>query len=87
VLDYHLHLWPHGQRDTAPTLDKVAAYCARAQAQGVTEIALTEHLFRFGQADRLLRGFWDDEPNAALRASMRTYWDDHAHADLDAYET
>lgn len=85
MLDYHLHLWPHGQRDTAPTLDKVAAYCARAQAQGVTEIALTEHLFRFGQADRLLRGFWDDEPNAALRASMRTYWDDHAHADLDAY--
>jgi histidinol-phosphatase (PHP family) len=85
VLDYHLHLWPHGQRDTAPTLDQVAGYCERARANGVTEIALTEHLFRFRQADRLLRGFWEDEPNAALRVSMRDYWDDHARADLDAY--
>ncbi len=85
MLDYHLHLWPHGQRDTAPTLEQVADYCERAGAAGVHEVALTEHLFRFRQADRLLRGFWDDEPDAALRASMATYWDDHAHADLDTY--
>jgi histidinol-phosphatase (PHP family) len=85
MLDYHLHLWPHGQRDTAPTLEQVADYCERARAVGIHEVALTEHLFRFGQADRLLRGFWDDEPDAALRASMADYWDDHARADLDAY--
>jgi histidinol-phosphatase (PHP family) len=85
MLDYHLHLWPHGQRDTAPTLDQVADYCESAQAAGVQEVALTEHLFRFSQADRLLRGFWDEEPDAALRASMANYWDDHARADLDAY--
>ena len=85
MLDYHLHLWPHGERDRQPTLDQVAAYCERAAAAGVHEIALTEHLFRFVQADRLLRGFWDDEPDAALAASMARYWDDHAHADLDAY--
>ena len=72
MLDYHLHLWPHGQRDTAPTLEQVAAYCESARAAGVHEVALTEHLFRFRQADRLLRGFWDDEPDAALRASMAT---------------
>jgi histidinol-phosphatase (PHP family) len=85
VLDYHLHLWPHGQRDTAPTIDQVAAYCERAQTAGVTEIALTEHLFRFRQADELLRGFWDDEADPALAASMKSYWDDHARADLDTY--
>ncbi|HUY22024.1 MAG TPA: histidinol-phosphatase [Acidimicrobiales bacterium] len=85
MLDYHLHLWPHGQRDTAPTLEQVADYCERARSVGVGEIALTEHLFRFSQADRLLRGFWDDEPDEALRASMAAYWDDHARADLDAY--
>jgi histidinol-phosphatase (PHP family) len=85
MLDYHLHLWPHGQRDTVPTVDELSAYCARAQEAGVTEIALTEHLFRFAAADRLLRGFWADEPDAALRASMATYWDDHAGADLDTY--
>jgi len=85
VLDYHLHLWPHGQRDSAPTIEQVAEYCEIAQSAGVSEIALTEHLFRFVQADHLLGGFWDDEPDAVLRASMADYWTDHARADLDAY--
>jgi histidinol-phosphatase (PHP family) len=85
VLDYHLHLWPHGQRDSAPTVEQVAAYCERAAAAGVTEVALTEHLFRFVQADALLGGWWEADPDAARRASMAAYWDDHAHADLDAY--
>lgn len=85
MLDYHLHLWPHGQRDTAPTVDHLAEYCEIARSAGVTEIALTEHLFRFVQADHILRGFWDEDPDPGLRASMATYWDDHARADLDAY--
>ena len=85
MLDYHLHLWPHGERDRAPTLGQLAAYCERATAAGVREIALTEHLFRFAQADALLRDFWAREPDPALAASMAAYWDDHAHADLDAY--
>jgi histidinol-phosphatase (PHP family) len=87
VLDYHLHLWPHGRRDSAPTLEQLAAYCEKATAAGVREIAVTEHLFRFAQADALLRGFWADEPDPALAASMAAYWDEHAHADLDAYVT
>jgi len=85
VLDYHLHLWPHGERDRAPTLEHLRSYCEHAAAAGVTEIALTEHLFRFRQADHLLRGFWRDDPDAALRDSMAGYWSDHARADLDDY--
>jgi histidinol-phosphatase (PHP family) len=85
VLDYHLHLWPHGQRDRAPTLDQLAAYCERAAAAGVREIALTEHLFRFVQADELLAGFWEDDPEPLLRRGMSRYWEAHAHADLDTY--
>ena len=85
MLDYHLHLWPHGQRHRAPTVDELADYCERAQAAGVVEIALTEHLFRFVQADRLLRGFWESDPDPVLRRSMRAYWDDHARADLERY--
>jgi histidinol-phosphatase (PHP family) len=85
VLDYHLHLWPHGQRDAAPTIDQVAGYCEVAASAGVTEIALTEHLFRFRQADHLLGGFWRDDPDEALRDSMARYWQDHARADLDTY--
>jgi len=85
VLDYHLHLWPHGTPASQPTLDELAAYCDKAAAAGVGEIALTEHLFRFVQADAALAGFWDDDPNPALREQMAWYWREHAHADLDTY--
>ena len=86
MLDYHLHLWPHTQRETPLGVEQLAAYCEKAQASGVTELALTEHLFRFRQADALLGGFWsDDDVPAALQASMAAYWEFHATADLDEY--
>lgn len=88
MLDYHLHLWEHGPRPLESTLEQVAAYCAKAQEHGVTEIALTEHLFRFRQADAVLRGWWDDEgvePDPAVRAAMAGFWNDELGADLDQY--
>ena len=86
MLDYHLHLWPHSQRETSLAVEQVAAYCDRASAAGVVEVAVTEHLFRFGQAARVLGPWWEsDEPSPVLRASMADYWAHHATADLDAY--
>jgi histidinol-phosphatase (PHP family) len=85
MLDYHLHLWPHGTPASQPTLDALAAYCDAAAIAGVTEIALTEHLFRFVQADAALAGFWDDDPDPRLRDQLAAYWAEHAHADLDQY--
>jgi histidinol-phosphatase (PHP family) len=86
VLDYHLHLWPHSERETPLNLDQLRAYCERAQEAGVTELAVTEHLFRFRQAAALLGGFWnDDAVSPALQASMADYWEFHASADLDSY--
>jgi histidinol-phosphatase (PHP family) len=86
VLDYHLHLWPHTEHETPLRLEQLAEYCERAQAAGVTELAVTEHLFRFRQADALLGGFWDDgRVPPALAESMAEYWKFHATADLDAY--
>jgi histidinol-phosphatase (PHP family) len=85
VLDYHLHLWPHSQSDVHATVDQVAAYCERAVGAGLTEIALTEHFFRFTQATELLGAFWDDLPGEALRPGMAAYWDHHARVDLDTY--
>ena len=85
MLDYHVHLWPHGERAVEPTLEQLAAYCERASASGVGEVAVTEHLFRFVQADAALAGWWEDDPDPHLRATAARYWADHAHADLDAY--
>jgi histidinol-phosphatase (PHP family) len=86
VLDYHLHLWPHSERETPLSLNQLRDYCNKAEEEGVTELALTEHLFRFRQADALLAGFWnDDRVPPALAESMAQYWDFHARADLDHY--
>jgi histidinol-phosphatase (PHP family) len=84
VLDYHLHLWPHDRADVSLSIEQIAQYCEAAQAAGVVEIALTEHLFRFVQAEPIVAGLFDDE-DAGLRLSMRQYWDHHARNDLDAY--
>lgn len=86
VLDYHLHLWEHGPRPLDATLEQVAAYCARAVEHGVTEIALTEHLHRFRQADAVLRGWWNDtDDSPQIQATMQRFWDDELGADLDRY--
>jgi histidinol-phosphatase (PHP family) len=85
VLDYHLHLWPHTQREAEATVAQVAAYCEQAAEAGVAEIAVTEHLFRFTQARDLLWGFWEADPERALHAGMAAYWEHHAHVDLDDY--
>lgn len=86
MLDYHVHLWPHGTRDRAPSVDELADYCRRAAEQGVREIALTEHLFRFTRARQAVGDFWAaDGADPHLAGVMAAYWEDHAHADLDRY--
>lgn len=85
MLDYHVHLWPHGEPAAPITVDQLAALCDRAATAGVAEVAVTEHLFRFTQADAVLAGFWEDDGSPALRGAMAAYWHDHATADLDAY--
>ena len=86
MIDYHVHLWPHGQPDATPTVDELAVYCERAAASGVSEIALTEHLFRFRAAREAVGDFWaEDGADPSLAAVMGAYWEDHARADLDVY--
>ena len=86
MLDYHLHLWPHGERHRDVTLAQLSAYCDAAVAAGVREIAVTEHLFRFVQVDGLLGGFWkDDDNHRHLQPQAEQYWREHIGANLDDY--
>ena len=85
MLDYHLHLWQHGPGPLEATLDQVAAYCRAAQAAGVSEIALTEHLFRFRQADAVLGGWWRDHDDQVMASTMQRWWASEQGADLDEY--
>ena len=87
MLDYHVHLWPHPERDDPAdlTIERLGQYCERARAAGVEEIALTEHFFRFTQGRRVVDGFWADEPDERLRSYMERYFDHHSTADLDRY--
>ena len=88
MLDYHLHLWPHEDATTWLRLDQVAEYCELAQAEGVTQLALTEHLHRFTQAKDVVGAFWDRADDApAVRRQLADYFDFHARSDLDAYVT
>jgi histidinol-phosphatase (PHP family) len=86
VLDYHLHLWPHDDAEGPLSLDQLAQYCDAANERGVSEIAITEHLFRFHQATDLVGEFWaDEDASSEMKASMASYIDHHTGVDLDAY--
>jgi histidinol-phosphatase (PHP family) len=84
VLDYHLHLLRHGE-DGPYRVESVRAYASLAADRGVSEICITEHLFRFRQADRLLHGWWDADPDGRLREQTARYWAEHATGDLERY--
>ena len=87
MLDYHVHLWPHDlvAEPAELRLERLAEYCAVANARGVEEIALTEHLFRFKDVKPLLDSVWKDEHNVSLKSQMSAYFDHHATEDLETY--
>jgi histidinol-phosphatase (PHP family) len=86
VIDYHVHLWDHAAHlPLRASVDQLGAYCAQAARLGVTELAITEHSSRFRQFDRLLRGWWDQDPSPARRAETAACWDQEQGADLDQY--
>jgi histidinol-phosphatase (PHP family) len=73
LTDYHLHLRPD-EDDTPPeryfTAENVDRYLAAAEAAGVEELGVSEHVYRFTQALDLWR---------------HPFWEEQARDDLDAY--
>lgn len=87
MIDYHVHLWPHQEvaEPAEQQLERLALYCEKAKQEGVEEIALTEHLFRFTAVEEIAKQFWLGESDPAIRTSMARYFAHHATADLDQY--
>ncbi|HVG99962.1 MAG TPA: histidinol-phosphatase [Miltoncostaeaceae bacterium] len=82
LTDYHMHLQPDGaeaRRRAAPGWEAdgghlsagwIGRYADRARSRAVSEIAMTEHVYRFAQARD-----WNDDP----------WWREEATEDADAY--
>ena len=87
MIDYHLHLWPHSERSVWYRLDQIADYCARAQENGVSELALTEHAHRFRDVRDTVGDFWLKLGHEPTSQAMAEYFDFHARNSLEEYVT
>lgn len=84
-VDSHVHLQPHGEAPPI-TRNRIELYVEASRSNGVAQIALTEHLFRFREAYELLHGWWEvDGEDAALVAAGKAYWDDHVSGTMSDY--
>jgi histidinol-phosphatase (PHP family) len=72
LTDYHLHLRPDevGEAETYFTQENAERYLAAAEEQGIEELGVSEHIYRF---------------KAALELWGHPYWRDQAVDDLGAY--
>lgn len=87
MIDYHLHLWSHDESSVSYRLDQVAQYCEEAARQGVHELALTEHLFRFVELRAAVGDFWTRWGHEPTTPLMSEYFDFHARNSLEEYVT
>jgi histidinol-phosphatase (PHP family) len=73
LTDYHLHLRPD-EPETTPerffTAENVDRYREAAEAAGIAELGVSEHVYRFRQALELWR---------------HPFWEEQARDDIDAY--
>ena len=84
MIDCHTHLQPHGEKPPM-TRERIEAYVRAGEANRVTTIAITEHLFRFQEAYELLDGWWENDPDPALRELAQRYWGDHVSGSIADY--
>ncbi len=84
MIDCHTHLQPHGEQPPM-TRARIDEYVRAGAARGVTTVCVTEHLFRFEEAYRLLHGWWDDDPDPKLASMADRYWRDHISGSVADY--
>jgi len=84
LVDCHTHLQQHGKKPPM-TRALIEEYVRAGEARGVTTICITEHLFRFEEAYKMLYGWWDAEPDKRLAGMVRRYWQDHVSGSVTDY--
>lgn len=85
MLDLHVHVWPHGRGTPVPTLGQLEQYCEKAIAEGVTEIAITEHSHRFQRIMDSVGPEWVRPRVGGVADATERILEDESGADLDAY--
>ena len=77
--DYHVHLHPHGpyNGEGPPPghypVDHIEAYVESALANGASQIAFTEHLYRCIESKDVLGRWWEDDPRKDLARYTSAY--------------
>jgi histidinol-phosphatase (PHP family) len=84
LIDCHTHLQPHGQQPPM-TRARIEEYVRAGAERGVTAVCITEHLFRFEEAYRMLHGWWDEDPDPRLASMAGQYWKDHVSGSVADY--
>lgn len=90
MLDYHLHLHPHGRDFDWPPHGEypdglIEAYLEEATTHGVFELGFTEHLYRTDEGAAVLGRFWDAESNSDLRRHSELMMEDDSGLSLARY--
>jgi histidinol-phosphatase (PHP family) len=74
--DSHLHLYPHRRGDPLPPpppdvypLHHIEAYVEHAAAEGIGELAFTEHLYRCVESAAVLGNIWERAADPRTRAN------------------
>lgn len=88
--DYHLHLHPHEPAEGWPPPGEypdghIESYVEAAAGRGVTELGFTEHLYRCVEAEAVLGGFWEREPDRWLADYSEAFVVKDRNLSLDRY--
>ncbi|MDP9237819.1 MAG: PHP domain-containing protein [Chloroflexota bacterium] len=84
MIDCHTHLQPHGSKPPM-TRALIDEYVRVGADRGITQICITEHLFRFREAYDMLYGWWDADPDTGLAGMAAQYWEDHVSGSIADY--
>ncbi len=84
MIDCHTHLQQHGAKPPM-TRALIDEYVRAGAARGITQVCITEHLFRFREAYDQLYGWWDADPDKRLAGMVAQYWQDHVSASVADY--